>query len=138
MQRYVIKHIKLCVHNRIFNNILLLPAIPLHTIWFQHIPVARIIREIADWLVLSSFIYHITTICSIFTSPLLQKKTDRILLPSALFFWLHITIFLSYTIFIAHWNWNLNIRVLLLAFFQIPLNTDSLSLPHSTPFLSYD
>ena len=31
MQRDVIKHIKLCVYNRIFNNILLLPAIPLHT-----------------------------------------------------------------------------------------------------------
>ena len=28
MQRDVIKHIKLCVYNRIFNNILLPPAIP--------------------------------------------------------------------------------------------------------------
>ena len=34
----------------IFKHNLCFPAIPLHTTWFQHIPVARIIREIAYWL----------------------------------------------------------------------------------------
>ena len=33
----------------IFKHNLCFPAIPLHTTWFQHIPVVRIIREIADW-----------------------------------------------------------------------------------------
>ena len=39
-----LKHVFHFKHNLCF------PASLLHTTWFQHIPVARIIRKIADWL----------------------------------------------------------------------------------------
>ena len=40
-----------CVSDKfsIIKHNLCFPAILLHTTWFQHIPVAQIIREIADW-----------------------------------------------------------------------------------------
>ena len=40
-----------CVSDKfsITKHNLCFPAILLHTTWFQHIPVAQIIREIADW-----------------------------------------------------------------------------------------